>query len=234
MADQTNDPLWIAVPATDPFTATTHGEHHVEFVSRHAIAETGLRCPSCQTEVSPIGDYTMVRHSRLGDVIKCNGKRIIQDEEYVCGMFLAASPDTEHGDHLIYDKTPKEDRFELFYRFVRISEGDAAKLRYGPDAVLSVEGEVFASKAPPGTSPVERPRLIFKVGQVWQTDDERQVQILRVQTDGDPMFDGWAWGIFLNTEPFEWNIDPSGLVRQTMRDPTLNDRARLLHEIRPN
>lgn len=228
-----DDPLWIAVPATDPFTATTHGEHHVEFVSRHAIAETGLRCPACQTEVSPIGDYAMVRHSRLGDVIKCNGKRIIQDEEYVCGMFLAASPDTEHGDHILYDKVPAEDRFELFYRFVRISEGDAAKLRYGPDAKI-VDGEVVATPSDPPPPPVERPRLNLKAGQVWQTDDNRQIQILRVQENYDIMFDGWAWGIFLNEEPFEWNIDPFGLVRQTMRDPTLNDRARLLHEVRPN
>lgn len=227
-----NDPLWIAIPATDPLTATGHGEHHVEFVSRHAIAEKGLYCPVCGTEVAPMADYTMVRHSRLGDVIKCNGKRILQDEERPCGMFLAASPDTEHGDHILYDRVPKDERFDLFYRFVRISEGDAARVRYGQDITL-VDGQMVASQPADQPAKEPHPTLKYHTDQVWQTDDDRQVRIIKVQTDGDPVFHGWAWGVFLNEHQHEWNIDTTGLIRQSMRDPTLNDRVRLAHEIRP-
>lgn len=232
-----DDPLWIAVPATDPITATTHGEHKIEFVSRHAIAETGLICPSCHNEIASIGDYIMVRHCRLGDVIKCNGTRHIQDEETPCGMFLVASPDTEHGDHILYDRVPQDDRFELFYRFVRISEGDAAKRKYGEDLKL-VDGQMVAVPTEPAPPKPVRPKLSYKAGQIWQTDDERQIVILRVQENStDPAmqnYDGWAWGLFVNTDPHEWHIDPTGLIRENMSDPTRNDRARLLHEIRPN
>ena len=226
------DPLWLAIPANDPLTATTHGEHRVEFVSRHAIAETGLKCPTCFTELAPIGDYTTVRHSRLGDVIKCNGRRVIQDEEHVCGMFLIASPDTEHGDHIMYDRVPKEDRFELFYRFVRISEGDAAKRKYGEDIKL-VDGEMRAVPSEP-VEKFKRPKITMKAGQIWQTDDGRHIEILRVQNDGDPLWDGCGWGTFINEPKFEWNIDPTGVIRMEMRDPTRTEKPCLLHEIRPN
>lgn len=227
-----DDPLWISIPATDPLTATAHGKHQIEFVSRHAIAETGLLCPVCRTELAALGDYTMVRHSRLGDVIKCNGKRVVQDEEFPCGMYLVASPDTEHGDHLIYDKVPADERHALFHSFVRVSEGDAARRKYGEDISLR-DGELVTAASVTVEQVSERPRLTLAKDQVWQTDDGRQVTILRVQNDGDPMFDGWAWGTFLNEPAFEWNIDPTGLIRQSMRDPTLNDRVRLTSEVRP-
>lgn len=230
------DPLWIAVPAHDPFSSTTHGEQHIEFVSRHAIAETGLICPTCYNEVAPLGDYRLVRHCRLGDVIKCNGTRHMQDNEFTCGKFLVASPDTEHGDHLLYDKVPKADRAALFHHFVRILEGDAARRKYGNDITL-VDGEMIAT---PVVIPakVKLPTLALKAGQVWQTDDGRLVSILRVQENSTDIhlqaMDGWAWGTFANEPPVDWNIDPTGLVRHTMRDPTLHDRVRLLHEVRPN
>lgn len=227
----TDDPLWIAIPATDPLSAETHGEHRVEFVSRHAIAEAGLICPVCGTEVAPLGDYIMVRHCRLGDVIKCNGKRQLQDAEVTCGAYLVASPDTEHGDHILYDKVPGNERFELFYRFVRVSEGDAVRLKYGEDLRKDEYGNLIATPTETPQRPA-LPTLQLEAGQVWQTDDGRQVSIARVQTDGDPVFHGWAWGYFLNSDGIEWNIDPTGLIRQTMRDPTLNDRVRLTSLIR--
>ncbi len=236
------DPLWIEVPNTDPLTAVTHGEHKVEWVSRHAIAETGLTCPTCGNEICPIGDYTMVRHCRMGDVIKCNGTVKLQDREAPCGKLLVASPDTEHGDDKLWDKVPKEEREPLFYRFVRISEGDAAKRKYGEDITL-VDGALAATPGEPKPEKPKLPTLPLKAGQVWQTDDARMVQILRVQENStDPAMrthDGWAWGSFVNEQPegaklTEWNIDPTGLVRQSMSDPTMNDRVRLLHEVRAN
>jgi hypothetical protein len=228
------DPLWLAIPNTDPLSATAHGEHRVEFVSRHAIAETGLLCPVCRTEVAPVGEYTMVRHSRLGDVIKCNGKRILQDEEMPCGMFLIASPDTEHGDHLLWDKVPKEERHALFHSFVRISEGDAVRLKYGQDVVTDAEGNLTTQAKGPAEKEKDKTRLPFKPEQVWQCSDGRFIRLTRVQTDGDPIGDGWAWGIFQDTVGPEWNISPAGLVKFSMSDPTMNDTVRLTHEVRSN
>ncbi len=226
--------LWLEVPSGDPFTASTaHGTHHFEFVSRHAIAETGLHCPMCKNEVSPRGDYRLVRQCRLGDVVRCNGTRQVNDEDIPCPAYLIASPDTEHGDHLVYDKTPQHKRMEKFCRFVRIAEADAAKLRYGADAITK-GGEVFATTMQTETAPpVQLPRLALKAGQTWQTDDGRQVLILRVQNDGDKVFDGWAWCNIVGEQPFEWHVDPTGRLRQTMRDPTSKDKGRLITETRP-
>jgi hypothetical protein len=232
--DPSDDPLWLAVPA-DPFTSETHGEHRTEFVSRHSIAETGLICPSCGTEVAPIGDYTMVRHSRLGDVIKCNGKRMIQDEEFSCGKYLVASPDTEHGDHIEYDRIPREERFEKFCRFVRITEDEAIKRKHGRDVRQDTDGNLVTAKACITEQLPERPRMALVAGQIWQTDDGRVMEILRVQVDNDPTYHGWAWGRFQNSpDDWEWHIDPTGAVRQSMRDPTQNDHGRLTTEIRKN
>jgi len=40
----------------------------------------------------------------LGEVIVCNGRRYVQDTEVTCGMMLIASPDTEHGDEILFDR----------------------------------------------------------------------------------------------------------------------------------
>lgn len=228
------DPLWINVPAGDPYSDAGHGTHSFEFVPRQAIAETGLHCPLCKNEVCPLGDYRLVRHSRLGDVVRCNGTRQVNDEDIPCPAYLVASPNTEIGDHLIYDATPIAERMEKFNRFVRISEADAAKLKHGTDAAIK-DGEVYASTASAGTVAAKKPQPIgFKAGQTWQTDDGRQVLVLRVQErEDDKMFNGWGWGTIAGEEAFEWHIDPAGYLRQSMRDPTARDRGRLVTELRP-
>jgi hypothetical protein len=261
-----DDPLWISLPALDPLSDADHGKHQIEFVSRHSIAETGLICPVCGTEVAPLGDYRLVRHSRLGDVVQCNGKREMSDgNERVCGMFLAASPDTEHGDHILYDKVPKEER-KMFYEFVRISEGDAARRKYGEDIIMK-DGELAAVMQ--AQKPAHKyPKLDFKTGQVWQTTDGRIVQITRMHGESipaiphtgfmriiatvaswfgvvlvkkpaikmhfDPVFQGWGHCRFQTEEFFEWYVDATGLIRQSMTDPTITDKIRLTTEVRPN
>lgn len=227
------DHLWIDIPAGDPFSENeNHGTHHFEYVSRHAIAESGLHCPMCHNEIAPLGDYRLVRHCRLGDVIRCNGTRQVNDEDLPCPAYLVASPDTEHGDHLIFDAWPVKDRIRKFYTFTRISEKQAVNIKRGVD-VTSRAGELFAS-------PVETPKAVstlpvkeFIPGQIWLTDDKRMFTIARVQNDGDPYFNGWAWGSFLNETVYDWHVDPTGLIRQTMRDPTLKDNVRLTTELRP-
>lgn len=79
------------------------------FVSRHALAEGGLECPFCRTTY-PSGDFSRVYQLRIdgrpNEVVKCIGRRIVEDgREVDCGSLLAASPDTEHGDHLNDDGT---------------------------------------------------------------------------------------------------------------------------------
>lgn len=225
-------PRWLNIPPGDPFTSGEHGTHHFEFVSRHAIAETGLHCPLCRNEVAPLGDYRLVRRSRLGEVIRCNGTRQVNDEDVPCPAYLVASPDTEHGDHLIYDKASDK---SVFMRFVRIKEADAVKLKYGKDVKMQ-SGDLFAN-APEvvEVSKTVKPTLNLKVGQVWQTDHGDQVTIIRVQDDGDPVFNGWAWCKFVGPigMDLEWHVDPTGKIRQSMRDPTQRDRSRLVSEIRP-
>jgi hypothetical protein len=228
------DPLWINVPAGDPYSDAGHGMHSFEFVPRQSIAETGLHCPLCKNEVCPLGDYRLVRHCRLGDVVRCNGTRQVNDEDLPCPAYLVASPNTEIGDHLIYDATPQAERMEKFHRFLRISEEEAAKLKHGKDAVIK-DGEVFATTVP--VKAAEKKKLIplgFQSGQTWQTDDGRQVFIVRVQnTPDDKTFDGWGWGTIAGEEAYEWHIDPAGFLRQSMRDPTARDRGRLVTELRP-
>lgn len=221
---------WVDIPM-DPLTATTHGEHKVEFVSRHAIAETGLVCPVCHGEVSSLGSYSMVQRSRLGEVIICNGKRQIQDAEVTCGMYLVASPDTEHGDEILFDRVPKHERHALFHNFVRISKGDAARRKYGTDIKL-VDEQMIATPYE-GKAPIVRGVVKeFKEKQVWYTDLDKAIEITWVQVDNDPLYHGWAKGRFQN-EPdgWEWHIDKYGNLRQSMRDPTQNDRGKLLHPV---
>ena len=221
---------WLDIPF-DPLTSTEHGEHRVEFVSRHAIAETGLICPVCHGEVAPLGSYIMVQRSRLGEVLVCNGKRQIQDDEVTCGMYLVASPDTEHGDEILFDRVPKHERHALFHSFVRISKGDAARRKYGEDIKLS--GEQMIAVPYEGKAPVVRgPVLELQEKQVWYTDLGKPIEITWVQVDNDPLYHGWARGRFQN-EPdgWEWHIDKYGNLRQSMRDPTQNDRGKLLHKV---
>lgn len=226
------DRLWIDIPAGDPFSENeNHGTHHFEYVSRHAIAESGLHCPMCHNEIAPLGDYRLVRHCRLGDVIRCNGTRQVNDEDIPCPAYLVASPDTEHGDHLIFDAWPEAKRIQKFYTFVRISDETAVHIKRGKD-VKSRAGELFATPVAAQVK-VALPTKEFVAGQIWMTDDKRMFTIARVQKDGDPYFNGWAWGNFLNETAYDWHVDPTGLIRQTMRDPTLQDKVRLTTELRP-
>lgn len=227
---QGKDPLWIEIPATDPLTGSSHGTHTIEFVSRHSIAETGLQCPICEAEVCGLGDYRLVQHCRLGDVVRCNGTRTIQDVQVACRAYLVASPDTEHGDHLVYDNFSGKEQFEKFYRFRRITSDAAVKLKHGAD-VSEKAGELIVAPVDPSEAdtdiiPVKK-RLELEPGQIWNVDDGRRITIVRVQKNDDPVFHGWAWGMFVNEPPYEWHIDPYGKLHQSMRDPTMRDSGKL-------
>jgi hypothetical protein len=108
-------PPQAVIPGCDPL-GDTPGEHNLYFVSRHDLAECGLRCPSCRAVPAERGDFAAVRRTQHGEAVQCS-----------CGAWLAASPDTEHGDDLLpYDH-------QLFHTFVRISKAQALRERYGED-----------------------------------------------------------------------------------------------------
>jgi hypothetical protein len=119
-----------------------HGHTTLMFVSRHDIAECGLTCPRCRTVVAERGDFSGVRRALVNgienEVLKCPGRVVVDDMDQPCPEWLAASPDTEHGDHLGPDGNvsvdPIHDQPE-FYRFKRISPEQALREKYGVDIV---------------------------------------------------------------------------------------------------
>ncbi len=128
-------PPWMDVGNVDPLQgdeegSAVHGEHNISFVSRHHIAECGLLCPQCRKLAARRGDYRGVRRTRLGEAVVCAE----------CGETLVASPDTEHGDHLLeYDKKVME-------RFVRVSPDKALREEWGEDMKLASDGSVSAER----------------------------------------------------------------------------------------
>ncbi len=147
---------WLAVAAGEvPWASVRyfnavgeeHGNQDVIFVSRHDIAECGMVCPRCKTAVADRGDFTAVRRTIINgtenEVIKCTGVITVDDMEHPCGLWLAASPDTEHGDHLNDDgtvnATGSNDTPE-FWRFKRISPEQAMREKYGADVVIGATG----------------------------------------------------------------------------------------------
>ena len=117
------------------------GEHDLFFVSRHEIAECGLTCPKCKTLVADRGDFSKVERSMVNgeenELIKCFGiiRSPDDDEGIPCPLWLVASPDTEHGDHLndAGEVDSTSDCPPEFYRFKRISARQALAEKYGVD-----------------------------------------------------------------------------------------------------
>lgn len=109
--------------------------------SRHDPAEASVSCPMCHTEVAAAGDFRNVRRAIIDgeecEVLKCPG--IIQDDPSKkprpCKVFLVASPDTEHGDHLGPDGQPQVtgDIPPEMYRFKRSTAKQILRERYGAD-----------------------------------------------------------------------------------------------------
>ncbi len=144
------DPLAVPWAAVRSFKAlgTEHGHNDLMFVSRHDIAECGLTCPNCNTVAAERGDFSGVRRALVNgtenEVIKCPGRVIIEmDTEVPCPSWLAASPTTEHGDHLDADGKVSEDGSldtPDFFRFKRITPEQALREKYGFDMGPTPEG----------------------------------------------------------------------------------------------
>jgi hypothetical protein len=222
-------PPWVNLPPLDPWSSTEHGEHKVEAVSRHAIAETGLICPKCLNEICPRGDFTQVREGKIGaivnEVIICHGQREVRDHKIPCGAILMASPDTEHGDNILWDKVPTEERKDLFFRFRRISEDQALKEKYGFDVSLTKEGQMRAKAEDARDQPKEnRDRVFFELDDVYVLSNGRMGHVteLLAEHEGDKHFVGWCI-MEIDGDGVRWFVDPFGTVRRDMTDPTMNN-----------
>ena len=130
--------------------------HEVYFVARQEIAECGLACTKCGTEVAERGDFSRVVRAVVdgqeNEVVKCQGLIDLGDgsKPRPCPAWLAASPNTEHGDNLI-DGDPPE-----FYVFNRITPEQALREKYGIDVKAGVEGlAVDPAARPEGSTPNE-------------------------------------------------------------------------------
>jgi|GEM_PF-4386405 hypothetical protein len=143
-----------------------HGEgaggnsHEVYCVPRQEIAECGLKCPKCQAEVAPRADFSKIVRvfidGQENEVIKCPGVVEMHDgRQAQCPAWLAASPNTEHGDDLIVGDPLS------FYQFSRISQQQALREKYGMDVAFELPPDgagglvVKAASRPAGVVPVD-------------------------------------------------------------------------------
>ena len=141
---------WAPIRAFNAWGATaTNVKHALVCVSRHDIAESGLICPVCRTQAAERGDFSRVRRTKINgdenEVIECFGEREVEDgREVPCGTYLAASPDTEHGDHLddhgnivaqVKQEPPEH------FRFVRIPRDRVLREQYGEDVVAAIDAD---------------------------------------------------------------------------------------------
>lgn len=125
----------------------THGNNDIHFVSRHDIAECGLTCPNCGAIAAERGDFTGVRRALVNgtenEVVKCLGRVFAEMEDHPCPAWLAASPTTEHGDHLDAEGNVSTDAScdsPEFYKFKRAEPETVLREKYGLDLALPEEG----------------------------------------------------------------------------------------------
>ncbi len=125
-----------------PSAKSSQHSHEVYFVPRQEIAECGLECPKCHHEVAERGDFSQVSRAIVdgheNEVIKCRGVIDFGDgrKPAPCPAWLAASPNTEHGDNLIEGDPPE------FYVFSRITQEQALKEKYGLEIGQGLDGLV--------------------------------------------------------------------------------------------
>jgi hypothetical protein len=134
--------------------------HELYMVPRQEIAECGLKCPKCLTEVAARGDFSAVVRAFVdgqeNEVIKCRGSiPLPSGRDADCPAWLVASPNTEHGDEQIEGDPPE------FYRFSRITLQQAMREQYGMDVTFDLPPDgsgglsVKAESRPSGVVPVD-------------------------------------------------------------------------------
>lgn len=154
-------PPRVVVPGADPLSDAP-GEHNSHFVSRHAIAESGLTCPSCKEVAAQRADFSGVRvDQRWNEVLQCGA----------CGAWLIASPDTEHGDHLLeYDQ-------KIFHRFVRKTKAESLKEQYSEEVRETDQAALSVNRVRLGSEAAAR----VAKEEARQADPKRRDTIIKAQ-----------------------------------------------------
>jgi len=180
--------------------------------------------------VAARGDYSLVQRSNLGEIICCPGKLEINGHEQACGFILVASPDTEHGDNLAWDATPKRKRFKQFYSFVRISYLQGLRDLWGGDIGVK-DGTMTTSKTAPAAVKPSDPLFQFSLNDYYTLEDGNVAHIQSIE-QRDILYRGWA-KVTLNNRAGEFWADPiRGFIRMSMSDPTMDD-IRIIEKHRP-
>jgi len=170
---------------------SVQNSHEVYFVPRQEIAECGLACPKCSHEVAQCGDFTEVVRAIVdgqeNEVIKCRGLIDVGDgrKPVPCPAWLAAAPNTEHGDDLIEGDPPE------FYQFTRITQAQALREKYGIEISQGIdslvadpkqrpEGAIFAEAIPWSAVCVkESPATQTAADAVKRAEDDAMRQVIR-------------------------------------------------------
>lgn len=221
---------WMDVPKVNPWGNGGHDQHKFEAVSRHSIAETGLICPRCETEVCQRGDYYMVHRFWGGEVVRCNGTRHTKDADVPCLAYLAASPDTEHGDDKLIDKVPKGHQ-TLFYQFRKKSRVDVVRELYGDDIKEDKYMGLAASEIKIGPKEKKKAKFLYSVGDIFQVSDGQAALVLYVEKT-DVAFNGWCKVELSQSTGAEWWVDTQGKIRVDMTDPTKQNNLFLVEQRR--
>jgi hypothetical protein len=169
-----------------------------------------------------------VREGKIGnyrnEAILCDGTRTVNGHDVPCGGILIASPDTEHGDNLLWDKVEKERRESLFFRFRRISEEQMLKEKYGFD-VFGTSGYLSANASE--AKEIKRDEgslLTYALEDVYELSNGRLGRVTELMNAhaGDTYYTGWCI-MEIDGDGVRWFVNPRGVVRRDMTDPTLNN-----------
>lgn len=148
------DPLNISprhmgvLPGIDPLSSSA-GESRVCFISRHSLVESGAywETVAIQELVAKPGEFWRIRRGTLPST----GEEVEFLHHNSRDCYLVASPDTEHGDHLLLDKTREEEGLWAYRAllqkmncFVRRDPTEIARERLGGDLTADGEGSWIA------------------------------------------------------------------------------------------
>lgn len=136
------------LPGVDPLS-TVPGEGRICFVSRHSLVESGLywETVAVREEAAKPGEFWRIRRGTLGST----GEEVEFIHHAPRDTYLVASPDTDHGDHLLLDQVLEEKGRKAYLqliaemnRFVRRDPVQLARERLGMDLVGDGEGGLAA------------------------------------------------------------------------------------------
>ena len=138
-----------------------HGESRIQFVSRHGLVESGIYWEKVANKelVAKPGEYYKIKSA----VLPSTGEVVEVIHHAAQDVYLVASPDTDHGDHILMDKIRKEqgeEAYRLFLcecnKFVRRDPMEIVRERLGAD--LQGDGQHLSVEA--SDQPIDESTII--------------------------------------------------------------------------